>query len=273
MMPRSSWLMIVVAAGLAVIVLSFVEGWIIYDRIQRGEGYRYAQISLSAWRSVALPVLTIAVLVAAVTSFGAAVALRQARIPAWLLAIGAGLALGLIGASVVPMGIDRHATTVDLSPGWLIGVGIILAAVMVVAALVAAGAGPRLVAATVVVGVAGLGVGLGGRWIGLQQAVGSNQQWEEGSYTRPAGEGVEALTLTITDGWYQIGDRWAGRWENFELTVVVDDDPACPGSRGTYHAHAAGDDGRDLRFVKIVDTCEAGARADALETGIWERDP
>ena len=41
--------------------------------------------------------------------------------------------------------------------------------------------------------------------------------------------------------------------------------------RGTYHAHGAADD--ELRFVKVVDMCDDGARAADLETGIWERDP
>ena len=52
---------------------------------------------------------------------------------------------------------------------------------------------------------------------------------------------------------------------------MVDDDPACPDSRGAYHAHGVDDE--DLRFVMVVDTCEDGARAADLETGIWERDP
>ena len=52
--------------------------------------------------------------------------------------------------------------------------------------------------------------------------------------------------------------------------MVIDDDPACPGSRGTYHAHGEADEG--LRFVKVVDTCADGARARDFETGIWLRD-
>ena len=39
----------------------------------------------------------------------------------------------------------------------------------------------------------------------------------------------------------------------------------------TYHARGAGEE--DLRFVKIVDTCQDGARGADLETGIWERVP
>jgi hypothetical protein len=53
--------------------------------------------------------------------------------------------------------------------------------------------------------------------------------------------------------------------------VIIDGDPACPDSRGTYHARDAGDE--NLYFVKVVDTCADGARAADLETGTWVRVP
>jgi hypothetical protein len=52
--------------------------------------------------------------------------------------------------------------------------------------------------------------------------------------------------------------------------VTIDNDPACPDARGTYHAHGEGE--ADLSFVMVVDPCRDGERAADLETGIWERD-
>ena len=132
----------------------------------------------------------------------------------------------------------------------------------------AGGPAAAVVAAVAVLALLG---GAGGRWLGLQLAEGTGRHWSEGSYTRVATDGEETETLTIEGETFAIGDRWGGRWEWSGWTVVVDDDPACPDSRGTYHAHGAGDE--DLRFVKVVDTCAEGARAADLETGIWERDP
>ena len=80
-----------------------------------------------------------------------------------------------------------------------------------------------------------------------------------------------AETLTIAGDHVTIGDRWEGTWEWSGWTVTVDNDPACPDSRGTYHARDAGEE--NLRFVKVVDTCAEGARAADLETGIWVRVP
>ncbi len=51
--------------------------------------------------------------------------------------------------------------------------------------------------------------------------------------------------------------------------AALDDDPACPAARGTYHAH--GVDEEDLRLVMVVEPCMDGARATDLEAGTWER--
>ncbi|MGH2446704.1 MAG: hypothetical protein ACRDGD_11820 [Candidatus Limnocylindria bacterium] len=273
MRARTRWLLLVAIAGGAIFALSFLDAWIVHDREVRGEGYRDVEILLSAWRAVAVPVLTVGVLAALVTAVGAAALLvRPGVVPGWTLAAGSLVALAIIAASVVPIGADRQSTSIDLRPDWLTAAGIALAAAMLVGATAAGGFGQRSLLLIGLLGVVAFGAAAGGRWLTLELSMGSNQQWAEGSYTRPATDGQPSVTLTIDDGGYEIGDRWSGTWEGIGLIVSLDDDPACPDSRGTFHAHAAGEDGEDLRFVKIVDTCENGARAAALETGIWERD-
>jgi hypothetical protein len=269
-MTRGRWLLLVAVCGVAILALSFVNAWIVHDREIRGEGYRHAQHFVSAWRSVGMPVLTGGVLVAAATAVWALVLARRPSLPAWPLAVGAAVALGVLLAAAVPVGQDAHASSVDLSAGPLLPVGALLATVMLVGALAVARPPRPMTAAIAAIAVLALVSGAGGRWLGLQLAEGTGRHWSEGSYTRVATDGEATETLTIEGGTFAIGDRWGGRWEWSGWTVVVDDDPACPDSRGTYHAHGAGDE--DLRFVKVVDTCADGARAADLETGIWERD-
>ena len=87
---------------------------------------------------------------------------------------------------------------------------------------------------------------------------GTGRHWSDGSYERAATDGEPAETLTIAGDRVPIGDRWAGTWEWSGWTVVIDNDPACPGSRGTYHARDAGEE--NIRFVKVVDTCAEAPR-------------
>jgi hypothetical protein len=171
------------------------------------------------------------------------------------------------------LGWDGHTTSVDLRPGYLAAVGVALAIAMLVVAWVAAGIGTGRWAPIAAIGVLLAAVAVGGRSAILAASGPSNQAWEDGTYVR-TGDGLGALTLTIEDGAYRIGDRWAGAWEGSGgWTVALDGDPACPDSRGAYHAHGAGAHDTDLRFVKIVDTCRDGERARDLEAGIWERQP
>jgi len=270
-MTRRRWLVVAAVSGAAVFALSFVNAWIVHDRELRGEGYRHVQHFVSAWRGVGMPVLPVAALVAALTAAWAVAVDRRASLPAWPLVIGAAVTFGIVAAAAVPVGQDAHASSVDLSAGPLLPVGALLAAAMVVAAVAAAGLSARIVATTAAVAMVALGAGAGARWLALQLGEGQGRHWTEGSYTRSATGGEPTETLTIGDGTFAIADRWRGRWEWSGWTVVVDDDPACPDSRGTYHAHGVEDE--DLRFVMVVDSCEDGARAADLETGIWERDP
>ncbi len=267
-------LLAVAVAGIALFALSFVNGWVVHDREIRGEGFRHSETLLSAWRSVAVPVLSVGAIAAAGTAVAAVVQLaRPGSIPRWLLVAGSVVVLAVVASSLVPLGWNGHTTSIDLRPGFLTVAGLVLAIVMLAAAVVASGAsGPAWIGVAVgVVLVAGAAVG--GRWAVLTVSGPSNQRWEDGTYVRDAGTGAE-LTLTIDDGGYRIDDRWAGTWESGGGTVALDDDPACPGSRGAYHAHGEGEgDAPDLRFVKIVDTCGGGERAADLEGGIWERQP
>ncbi len=268
-MTRSRWILVVAITGLAIFGLSFVNAWITHDRELRGEGYRWVQHGLSAWRGPGMPVLTVAA-VAALGTAGWAIALTRRSLPAWPLVGGTVVVMGLLASAAFPVSQDSHASSVDLSAGILLPVGILLAAGMLAGSLALARRGRRLLVA-VVVGLLALGVaGSAARWAGLQAAEGTGRHWSEGAYTRPATDGHPEQTLTIGEGTFSVSDRWSGTWDWSGWTVVITDDPACPDARGAYHAHNAGDEA--LRFVKIVDVCRDGERARDLEAGIWERD-
>jgi hypothetical protein len=270
-MTERRWLLLIAAGGIAIFGLSFVNAWIVHDREVRGEGYRHAQHFLSAWRGVGMPVLTIAAFGAFATALYALILLRRPSLPERPLLPGAALVLGLVLSAAWPVSQTGHASSVELTVGLLLPIGALLAVGMVVGAW--AIVRPASAAMLTVTGllVLALTAGVGGRWLGLQWAEGTGRHWSDGSYTRQATGGEPTETLTIGDGRVTIGERWQGIWEWSGWTVVIVDDPACPDSRGTYHAH--GDNDKDLRFVKVVDTCEDGARGDDLETGIWSRDP
>ncbi len=267
-MTRRQWLLAIVVAGLAVLALSFVPQWLAQQREVRGEGYRMVLVSVSAWTGAGVPVLSAGVAIAALV--GVAAIIRE-RLPRGLLVLGSALALGLMLAGAWPISQDGHASSVDVGPGWALVIGVVLAAAMLLASLRLVRPSRGVLVAAAVIGVVAVAGGAAGRWWVLQTSEGTNQRWEEGSYTRSATGGQPTETLTIRDGRFTIGDRWSGTWESSGGTVSLDNGSACPDSRGTYHAHRAGDD--DLRFVKLVDTCGDGERAADLETGIWERVP
>ena len=267
-------LLVVAVAGAAIFALSFLSGWIVHDREVRGEGFRHAEILLSAWRSVAAPVLAVAAVAAIGTTAAALVLLaRPEALPRWLPVAGSVAVLALVASSLAPIGWDGHTTSIDLRPGFLTVVGLVLAVVMLAAALVAAELGGGRWAVVAVAGILLAAAAVGGRWAVLTVSGPSNQAWEDGTYVRASAD-LPALELAIQDGTFRIGDRWSGTWEGSDgWTIVLDDDPACPDSRGAYHARRAGEDDADLRFVKVVDTCLDGERARDLEAGIWERQP
>ena len=267
-------LLVVAIAGAAIFALSFVNGWIVHDREIRGEGFRHSETLLSAWRSVAIPILAPAAIIAALTALTAVlIRARPGALPRWVPLAGSVAVLALVASSLVPLGWDGHTTSIDLRPGILGAIGLFLGVAMVVASAVAAGIEDRAWAAIAVAGIVLAMAAVGGRWAVLTVSGPSNQAWEDGTYVRSS-DGLPSLTLTIEDGTYRIDDRWSGVWEGSGgWTVALDDDPVCPDSRGAYHAHGEGDDEKDLRFVKIVDTCRDGERASDLESGIWVRQP
>lgn len=271
-MDRTRWLGVVAALGVAIFALSFVDGWISHDRLLVGEGYRRVETEFNAWRAAGVPVLSIGALAALGTAIAALVAVRRA-LPSWVVLAASVICLAAIGASLAPIGQDGHASSVSLRPGWLGGVGAALSVALVTAATwLTVPAGRTIALLSVLGGLVLLG-GVGGRWLVLQAAAGTGQHWSDGSYTRSATDAHEAARLTISSGRFEIADRWSGTWEASGWTVVLVDDPACPDARGTYHAHGEGEEGVDLRFVKVVDPCRDGERAADLEDGIWRRDP
>ncbi len=268
---RTGWLWLVAGAGVAIFALSFVQGWMVQEREVRGEGYRFVQIFLSAWRGAAIPV-TAAAAVGALLAALLAVAgvLGRRSISTWML-FSSVLAVGLIGASAWPVDQSGHASSVSLSPWWVLPMAFGLGGAMVIGSVAVAKPSRRVVAGALVLAVIAVVGGAGGRWWGLQLAEGTGRHWEVGSYERTATEGEATETMMLTGETYVIGERWSGAFESSGWTVVLDDDPACPSARGTYHAH--GVDEEDLRFVMVVDPCMDGARAADLQAGTWERTP
>lgn len=218
-----------------------------------------------------MPVLTIAAFGALATALYALILRRRPSMVKLPLLAGAVIVLGLVLSAAWPVARDGHASSVRLSVGFLLPLGAVLAGSMVVAAVNVIRPPRRWLVVTAGALAVALAAGVGGRWVGLQVAEGTGRHWSDGSYTRTATGSEPTETLVISDARVVIGDRWQGTWEWSGWTVVIDNDPACAGSRGTYHAHGVNE--ADLRFVKVVDTCEDGARGDDLETGIWYRDP
>lgn len=265
----------IVVAGIALAVLSLIDGWIVHDRKVLGEGYREVVTALGAWDVLIVPALTAGVVAALLTAVAAAARMLGAgdRRLAGALLVGSTMGLGLMAVSLIPLSQIGQASRVDLSPGWAVIVGVVLTVIILSAALIADWPGGRPAAMLGGLLVVAVAIGIGSQWLVLQARGGSNEAWAPGSYTRETA-GEPPLTLSIAGGRYTIGDRWSGTWESSGWIVVLDNDPACPDSRGTYHAHGYPDAlDQDLRFVKVIDTCEDGARADALETGVWRRDP
>ena len=127
-MTRARWLWLVALAGIAIFALSFVQGWIVQERELRGEGYRFVQIMLSAWRGFAMPVSALAAAGAlGVALLAAGSALGRLHLPAWALLAGSAFVAGLVAASAWPVMQSGHASTVRLNPAWLLPIVVVLA--------------------------------------------------------------------------------------------------------------------------------------------------
>ena len=107
-MTRSRWLAAIALAAVALFALSFVNAWIVHDRELRGEGYRFVQYFLSAWRGVGMPVLTVAAVTALATAGWATAVLRRPSLAAWPLMAGSVVVLGLMVATAWPLAQDDH---------------------------------------------------------------------------------------------------------------------------------------------------------------------
>jgi hypothetical protein len=262
----------IAAGGIGIFALSFVPLFLVHERIVSGEGYRTNTIGISAWSIVALPIEKVAAVLALAVGLAALVwLLRRGAVPAWLLFAGSATVLALLVACAVPANQVGHASRVTISFSWgLIG-SIVLAVLMCFAASRLRRPGRRMLVATALAALVLLVGGSFGRSVALGLREGDGRHWEPGAYTRVAADGEPTETLVLTDSTYTIGDRWAGTLEWSGWTMSFDGDAACPGARGSYHGHAAGEDG--LRFVAIVDTCLDGERRDDLQTGTWVRAP
>jgi hypothetical protein len=272
-------------AGLALLALSFVPGWLVHLRHLGGHGLTQLETVLTAWERRSVPILSLGVLLAvaaaALTVLGALPVPATRRSPPGAgngrgrqvrrLAASAGLAgLALLAASAWPVEQVGHASGVELSAGWPLAAGIGLGVVIGAAAIAIADlpTGPLVAMAAVAVVLAVSGVG--GRIALLNLAEGDGRHYADGSYTRAASDGQPAETLTLDDGRYAVGDRWSGSYEGLGLILSLTDDPACPDARGSYRVFSAGGD--DIRWEMIVDTCADGARAADLSAGVWRRD-
>lgn len=270
-LQAGSWPLVLAAAGFVVVALSFVPAWLVHFREITGEGYRTVLVDQSAWVGAARPIVSAAIVLALiVAALGLAQLIRPTLVPARLVLVGSTVVLGLLLASAVPVGQEGHASRVSLTPGWALLVAIGLAAAMVGASLAQARPSGRVLVASGLLALFVVAAGSVGRVVDLNLNEGDGRHWEAGSYTRPATGEEPAETLGLDGSTYRISDRWAGSFEWSGWTVVLDNDPACPDARGTYHAHAAEGDG--LRFVAVVDTCLGGERARDLQVGIWARD-
>jgi hypothetical protein len=260
------------AAGAGLAILSAAPAWLVHRRILMGEGSRLVVSEWNAWQQDSLPVVTAGVLLALLVAFlGVARATRWPRIPGWPLALGAAASLGLLLSGAWPLEQRIGGSSISLSAGLALFSGIVLAALM--AGVTARADRSRLVrvgmVAILVVGLAG---GIGGRALGLtlrKAAV----DGRGGVYARAATDGQPAATLTMRDGVYSVDDRWSGTFVRSGITIVFLGDPACPDTRGSYHALPADGDrsGARIRLDAILDLCAGGERAADLEAGVWIR--
>jgi hypothetical protein len=265
-------IVILAAAGAGLAILSAIPAWLVHRRVLMGEGSRLVVSEWNAWQQDAVPVVTAGVVLAlAVAILGVARATRWPRIPGWPLAVGAAASLGLLLSGAWPLEQRIGGSSIGLSAGLALVAGIFLAAL--VAGILALTNRSRLVVlgmvAVLVVGLAG---GIGGRTLGLtlrKAAV----DGRGGVYTRAAADGQPAATLTMRDGVYSVDDRWSGTFVRSGITIVFLDDPACPDTRGSYHALPADGDrsGDRIRLDAILDLCADGERAADLEAGVWIR--
>ena len=177
----------VVIAGLAVIGLSFVPGWIEHLRVVMGEGPRNIGTPLSAWELESVPVVTGAVLVdGLLVVVSIAGFLRPAAVRGWWVPVLALAAIGLLAGSAWPVGQSGHASSVTLTAGWPLGLAIMLNVVILLASLRPLAPQPALLGASALALVIVAGGAMAGRTLQLNLVEGNGRHWTDGSYTRQA---------------------------------------------------------------------------------------
>jgi hypothetical protein len=270
--PSPRWLIVIVLAGLAILALSLAPGWLLHVRHLGGHGLTHLDTMTGAWEGRSVPVLSAGVVLAVASGAAALLTLaRPHRLLGALLLGGSLSAAAVLAGSAWPISQSGHASGVEISARWPLLAAIGLAAIMSVGAVALRGvAAPWRWAAVGVLLVAVAAGAAGGRQLLLNAAEGTGRHWEDGGYTRQATDGQPTETLTITNGTFNVSDRWSGTFEGDGLVVVLTEDPACPDARGAYHLFGVGE--RDVRWEMIVDTCADGERATDLMAGTWVRD-
>lgn len=261
---HAAWLWLAVAGlAVALLALSFVPAWLVHHRELQGEGYRSLVIGLTAWqlRSGSLPVLGGAVLVVSASAL-VALALPAAR--RWAT-VGLATSLGLLLAGFVPLTQVGHISRVWITPGWALGVAIVL--VGATAALAGSGARPgrRTVVVAAMALVIALAAGAGIRALQLHLFEGPSPNWSDGTWRQVDGTSGDL----VIDGRAFRLDEWSGALEPAGINVIITEDPACPEARGFYRVRNVES---GVLWEKVVDVCAGGARAEALE-GVWRQAP
>jgi hypothetical protein len=265
-------LIVIGLAGIAILGLAVVPGWLLHVRNLGGHGLTHLDTTPGAFAGRSVPVVSAGVVLA--VAAGAIALLALARPGRWLEAMQLATSLAgtaLLLASAWPISQAGHASGVEISARWplLAAIGVSMLQSMAVVARRGAISPSRLAVLVVIVVAVAAGSAGGRQWL-LLAAEGTGRHWESGSYTRQATGGQPTETLTIVNETYAIADRWSGTFEGDGLVVVITDDPACPNARGAYRLFGVGE--QDIRWEMIVDTCADGERAADLMAGTWVRD-
>ncbi len=264
-------LLLSIAAGLGVAALSLVPGWLEHTRQVLGEGSRWVLTVQGAWEREGLPVLGAGAVAMVLVAGAAALAVARPRSirVGWLVPLVA-VAVGLLVAGLPPVAQHGHSTGVTLSARWPLALAAGLGVAALAGVLLAARPSQIALVGVVTVVVAVTIGGWGGRFVQLHLIEGTGQFWSQGSYTRAATDGQPTETVSLRAGNVTVGDRWSGDYEPSGRVLSIVDDPACPDVRASYFVNAA--PGGGITWVMIIDTCENGARAADLTTGVWVRD-
>ncbi|HEX2142650.1 MAG TPA: hypothetical protein VHK28_10350 [Candidatus Limnocylindria bacterium] len=182
---RRAALLLIGLAGMAVLGLSFVDGWIVHARHIGGHGLTVLETVINAWERRSMPVLSAGVLLAATTVALALWRLTRADRSAGttgLLLIGSVAALGLMIGSAVPLEHNGVVVRVERSAGWPLLVSAGLVGVMTALAALLLAPRPTVLVGACLLAALLVVAGTGGRALGLALAEGGNHHYADGSY-------------------------------------------------------------------------------------------